>query len=114
MTAFHHPFDKCLCKRRRAHGLRARQHDPLRRHLALTFASAVLFAIVWLGMLMQVSTAGIVRVTKLESGPLELVDRGLWPVAVAVAFSKRHAASPADAPSGAATTRVAEAVKEKV
>ena len=51
--------------------------DPLNRHLALTFAAMVLFAVVWLGMLMKVSTAGIVRETTLDSGPLELVARGL-------------------------------------
>ena len=71
--------------------LRISRINPLNRHLALNFASAVLFAIVWLGMLMQVSTAGIVRITQLDSGPLELVNRGLWPVAVAVAFTTAYA-----------------------
>ena len=51
----------------------------------------MLFAIVWLGMLMKVSTSGIERVTYLDSGPLELVNRGLWPVAVAVAWSAGEA-----------------------
>ena len=71
--------------------LRVTKTNPLDRHLALTFAATVLFAIVWLGMLMQVSTAGIVRITYLNSGPLELVARGLWPVAIAVAFTTAYA-----------------------
>lgn len=71
--------------------LRATRMDPLNRHLALTFAAMVLFAVVWLGMLMKVSTAGIVRETTLDSGPLELVARGLWPLAIAVAFTTAYA-----------------------
>ena len=38
-------------------------------------------------MLMKVSTAGIVHETTIESGPIELVNRGLWPLALAVAFT---------------------------
>ena len=38
-------------------------------------------------MLMTVSTAGIVHDSKLESGPLELVRHGLWPLALIVAFT---------------------------
>jgi paraquat-inducible protein A len=71
--------------------LRSTRVDPLNRHLALTFAAMVLFAVVWLGMLMKVSTAGIVRETTLDSGPLELMARGLWPLAVAVAFTTAYA-----------------------
>lgn len=77
---------RCTCQRCGT-GLRFTRADPLNHHLALTFASLVLFAVVWLGMLMKVSTAGIVHETTLESGPLELVDRGLWPLAIAVAFT---------------------------
>ena len=36
---------------------------------------------------MKVSAVGIVRETILESGPRELVARGLWPIAIAVAFT---------------------------
>jgi paraquat-inducible protein A len=67
--------------------LRITRVDPLNRHLALTFAAMVLFTVVWMAMLMKVSTAGIVRETVLESGPRELVARGLWPLAIAVAFT---------------------------
>ena len=55
--------------------------------LALTAAALVLFAVLWLAMLMKVSTAGIVHETTLTSGPLELVRHGLWPLALAVAFT---------------------------
>src|SRR5215475_13207570 len=68
-------------------GLRATRADPINHHLALTFASLVLFGIVWLGMLMKVSAFGIVHETTLDSGPIELVDRGLWPLAIAVSFT---------------------------
>jgi paraquat-inducible protein A len=71
--------------------LRHSRADPLNHHLALTFAALVLFGIVWLAMLMKVSTAGIVHATTLDSGPLELVDRGLWPLALAVAFTTAFA-----------------------
>jgi paraquat-inducible protein A len=67
--------------------LRLTRADPINRHLALTFAALVLFAVVWLAMLMKVSTAGIVHETTIESGPIELVNRGLWPLALAVAFT---------------------------
>ena len=67
--------------------LRLTRADPLNRHLALTCAALVLFAVLWLAMLMKVSTAGIVHETTIESGPIELVDRGLWPLALAVAFT---------------------------
>ena len=71
--------------------LRATRANSLDHHLALTFAAVVLFAIVWLGMLMKVSAAGIVHATNLDSGPKELVARGLWPLALAVAFTTAYA-----------------------
>jgi paraquat-inducible protein A len=71
--------------------LRITRRDPMNRHLALSAAALVLFIIVWQAMLMKVSTAGIVRETHLNSGPLELVARGLWPLAIAVAFTTAYA-----------------------
>ena len=71
--------------------LRITRVDPLNRHLALTFAAMVLFIVVWEAMLMKVSAVGIVRETILESGPRELVARGLWPIAIAVAFTTAYA-----------------------
>jgi paraquat-inducible protein A len=68
-------------------GLRRTRRDPLNRSLALNAAALVLFAVVWLAMLMEVSTAGIVHSTTLTSGPLELVRHGLWPLALVVAFT---------------------------
>jgi paraquat-inducible protein A len=73
--------------------LRATRANSLDHHLALTFAAVVLFAIVWLGMLMKVSAAGIVHETTLDSGPKELVARGLWPLALAVAFTTAYASA---------------------
>lgn len=67
--------------------LRATRADPTGHCLALTFAALVLFAVLWLSMLMKVSTAGIVHETTLLSGPAELVRHGLWPLAIAVAFT---------------------------
>jgi paraquat-inducible protein A len=84
------PDLRCACSRCGT-VLRITRGDPMNRHLALTFAAMVLFTVVWLGMLMKVSTAGIVRVTTLDSGPLELVNRGLWPLALAVAFTTAYA-----------------------
>ena len=71
--------------------LRITRVDPLNRHLALTFAAMVLFTVVWMAMLMKVSAVGIVRETFLDSGPRELVARGLWPLAIAVAFTTAYA-----------------------
>jgi paraquat-inducible protein A len=73
--------------------LRATRSDPINHHLALTCAAVVLFAIVWLGMLMKVSAFGIVHETTLDSGPIELVDRGLWPLALAVGFTTAYASA---------------------
>jgi paraquat-inducible protein A len=67
--------------------LRRTRRDPFNRCLALTVASLVLFVVLWTGMLMMVSTAGIVHETTLASGPLELVRHGLWPLALIVAFT---------------------------
>ena len=67
--------------------LRRTRRDPLDRGLALHVAALVLYLIVWTAMLMKVSTAGIVHETTLVSGPLELVHQGLWPLALAVAFT---------------------------
>lgn len=67
--------------------LRATRSDPLDRSLALNVAGLVLFAILWLTMLMKVSTAGIMHETTLAAGPIELVARGLWPLAAAVALT---------------------------
>lgn len=67
--------------------LRATRADPTGHCLALTFASLVLFAVLWLSMLMKVSTAGIVHETTILSGPAELVRHGLWPLAIAVSFT---------------------------
>jgi paraquat-inducible protein A len=61
--------------------------DPINRGLAINIAAVALFVIVWTGMLMKVSTAGIVHETTLTSGPAELVRQGLWPLAIAVGFT---------------------------
>ncbi len=71
--------------------LRATRADPTGRCLALTFASLVLFAVLWLAMLMKVSTAGIVHETTILSGPAELVRHGLWPLAIAVSITTAFA-----------------------
>lgn len=71
--------------------LRATRADPTGHCLALNIALVVLFAVLWLSMFMMVSTAGIVRETTLMSGPAELVERGLWPLALAVAFTTAFA-----------------------
>jgi len=68
-------------------GLRRTRTDSLNRCLALTAATLVLFVVLWSGMLMRVSTAGIVHEATLASGPLELVRHGLWPLALVVAFT---------------------------
>ncbi|MBV8393291.1 MAG: paraquat-inducible protein A, partial [Alphaproteobacteria bacterium] len=61
--------------------------DSIDRSLALNLAAVALFVVVWTGMLMKVSTAGIVHETTLTSGPIELVRQGLWPLALAVGFT---------------------------
>src|SRR5260370_17414143 len=67
--------------------LRRTRAEPMSHTLALTAAALVLFGVLWLAMLMKVSAAGIVHESNLNSGPIELVDRGLWPLAIAVAFT---------------------------
>src|SRR5439155_6073171 len=62
------PQLRCACTRCGTI-LRITRSDPLNRHLALTLAAMVLFAGVWLAMLMTVSAAGIVRETGLQPGP---------------------------------------------
>src|SRR6185436_7568795 len=57
------------------------------RAIALNAAALALVVILWTAMLMRVSTAGIVHDTTLLSGPSELVRQGLWPLAIAVAFT---------------------------
>ncbi len=68
-------------------GLRRTRRDPLNRALALNFTALVLFAIVWLAMLLSVSKAGISHATTLISGPVELVKHGLWPLGLVVFFT---------------------------
>jgi len=80
------PDTRCDCVRCGT-TLRRSRRDPLSRGLALNFAALLLFTIVWTAMLMKVSTAGIVHETWLHSGPMELVRQGLWPLALAVAFT---------------------------
>lgn len=67
--------------------LRRTRRDPINRGLALNCAALVLYLIVWTAMLMKVSTMGIHHETSLISGPMELVRRGLWPLALAVGFT---------------------------
>src|SRR5882724_2091407 len=71
--------------------LRRTRRDPLNRALALNSTALVLFAVVWLTMLMKVSKAGIEHATTLISGPIELVNHGLWPLAVVVGFTTAFA-----------------------
>src|SRR5476649_2269309 len=66
--------------------LRRTRRDPLSRALALNCSALVLFAIVWLALLMKVSTAGIDHATTLIDGPIELVKHGLWPLGLVVFF----------------------------
>ena len=68
-------------------GLRHTRANSLSKALALNVAALVLIGILWTAMLMRVSTAGIVHDTTLTSGPVELVRQGLWPLAIAVAFT---------------------------
>ena len=67
--------------------LRQTRSNSLDKGLALTVSALVLFAVLWLAMLMKVSTAGITHESTLVSGPIELVRAGLWPLAVAVGFT---------------------------
>src|SRR5476651_1059056 len=67
--------------------LRRTRRDPLNRALALNCSALVLFAVVWLALLMKVSTAGIEHATTLIEGPVELVKHGLWPLGLVVFFT---------------------------
>ncbi|MFL5281089.1 MAG: paraquat-inducible protein A [Rhodopila sp.] len=71
--------------------LRRSRSEPMAHSLALTFASLVLFLILWTTMLMKVSSSGIVHESTLLDGPIELVNRGLWPVGLVVAFTTAFA-----------------------
>ncbi len=62
--------------------LRRTRLDSLEHCLALVIAALGLFVVLWVAMLMKVSTAGIVHETTLLSGPAELVRHGLWPLAI--------------------------------
>jgi paraquat-inducible protein A len=80
------PDTRCDCVRCGV-TLRRDRSNPLGRALALNCAGLALFMIVWLAMLMKVSTMGIVHETTLSSGPMELLRQGLWPLALAVGFT---------------------------
>jgi paraquat-inducible protein A len=71
--------------------LRRTRLDSLEHCLALVIAALGLFVVLWVAMLMKVSTAGIVHETTLLSGPAELVRHGLWPLAIAVGFTTAFA-----------------------
>ena len=71
--------------------LRRTRRDSLEHCLALVVAALGLFIVLWVAMLMKVSTAGIVHETTLLSGPAELVRHGLWPLAIAVGFTTAFA-----------------------
>jgi paraquat-inducible protein A len=67
--------------------LRHTRANSLEHCLAVTAGGLVAFVVLWTATLMQVSQVGIVHETTLISGPLELVRHGLWPLAIAVAFT---------------------------
>jgi paraquat-inducible protein A len=67
--------------------LRHTRANSLDHCLAVTAAGLVAFVVLWTATLMQVSEVGIVHETTLISGPAELVRHGLWPLALAVAFT---------------------------
>jgi paraquat-inducible protein A len=67
--------------------LRRTRANSLNHCLAVTMAGLVAFVVLWAASLMMVSQVGIVHDTTLISGPLELVRHGLWPLALAVAFT---------------------------
>lgn len=71
--------------------LRHTRANSLDHCLAVTVAGLVAFIVLWTTSLMQVSEIGIVHDTKLNSGPAELVRHGLWPLALAVAFTTAFA-----------------------
>ncbi|MBN9090931.1 MAG: paraquat-inducible protein A [Reyranella sp.] len=67
--------------------LRHTRANSLDHCLAVTAGGLVAFIVLWTATLMQVSQVGIVHETNLMSGPAELVRHGLWPLALAVAFT---------------------------
>ena len=67
--------------------LRRTRANSLEHCLAVTAGGLVAFVVLWTATLMQVSEVGIVHETTLISGPAELVRHGLWPLALAVAFT---------------------------
>jgi paraquat-inducible protein A len=67
--------------------LRRTRANSLDHCLAVTAGGLVAFVVLWTATLMQVSEVGIVHQTTLISGPAELVRHGLWPLALAVAFT---------------------------
>ena len=72
----------------RCGGVLRRGHDnPLDHAAALAFAALVLLAIAAIKTLMTVQTAGIIHHANLFGGPIELRNRGLWPLAVVVTFT---------------------------
>ena len=72
----------------RCNGVLRRGHsNPLDHAAAMTFAALVLLAIAFIQTLMTVQTAGIIHHTGLFGGPLELRNRGLWPLAIVVGFT---------------------------
>jgi paraquat-inducible protein A len=80
------PDMRCDCVRCGT-ALRRTRRDPLDRALALNATALVLFAIVWLAMMMKVSTAGIEHTAGMMSGPVELARHGLWPLGLVVFFT---------------------------
>ena len=64
---------------------RARRH-PIEHSLALTLAALVLLVLMSATTLMSVETAGIELQAGLFSGPMELVERGMFSLALVVVF----------------------------
>jgi paraquat-inducible protein A len=73
--------DRCRVTLRRGHS------DPLNHATALAFAALVLLLIATVRTMMTVQTAGISHRADLFGGPVELLARGLWPLAVVVTFT---------------------------
>ncbi|MGH7211341.1 MAG: paraquat-inducible protein A [Acetobacteraceae bacterium] len=67
--------------------LRRARTDPLGRGLALTVGALVLLCVMATTTLMSVATAGIAHQADLFSGPEELWQRGMAPLALAVLFT---------------------------
>ena len=67
--------------------LRRGHRDPLGHGAALTVAALVLMTVVATMSMMTVSTIGISHRADLLAGPIELVRRGLWELAIPVLFT---------------------------